>query len=158
MGRLKTVITGGLIAGFLDITYAFAIFWFWKHIPPIRIGQGIATHVLGSSSFSGGWPTFALGIGLHFGIAVVMALVFYLICRIVPMIARNALIFAPVYGVILYGVMTYVVLPMTDPKHGPAPAFPPAFDLDFASAMFAHIILVALPIAILTRRALRDEA
>ncbi|MBW8882917.1 MAG: hypothetical protein JF615_16275 [Asticcacaulis sp.] len=156
-GRIRTVIVGGLFAGLLDICYAFGIFWFRSHVSPVRIGQAIASHVLGASSFNGGLAAAALGIGLHFAIAVVMALVFYLICRMIPVVARNALVFAIPYGLALYGVMTYLVLPLTDPKHGPWPTFPPALDADFASAMFAHIVLVALPIAWFTQRALSED-
>ena len=157
MGRMRTVVLGGLLAGFLDITYAILLFGFRSHVPAIRIGQGIASHLVGLSSFNGGWATAALGFGLHFTIAVIMALAFYAICTMVPAIARHALAVAPVYGIILFAVMTYIVLPMTDPRHGPAPLFPPAIDFSLFSALFAHIVLVAFTIAWMTKRALRES-
>ena len=156
MSDTRSALIGGFVAGLLDIVYACVVFGIRNQVPTMRIGQGIASHVLGPASFDGGWGTAIVGFALHFAIAIVMALVFLMICRLVPLVARHVLAFAPLYGLVLYAVMTYAVLPLTDPKHAGMPAFPPVINFGFYSAMFAHIVLVALPIALFLKRALKE--
>lgn len=156
MNRVNAVLLGGFIAGFLDIAYAIIVFGIRSQVSAMRIGQGIASHVMGLASFDGGWGTAIVGFLLHFAIAMVMALGFYLVCKRVPTVARHVIAFFPVYGLLLFMIMTYVVAPLTDPKHRGFPEFPPAVDFSLYSAIFAHLILVALPIAIFTKRALKD--
>ncbi len=156
MNTTRTFVWGGLAAGLLDIVYACVVFGIRNKVPAMRIGQGIASHVLGLAAFNGGWGAAILGFVLHFAIAVLMALGLLLVCRKLPVVGRHVLAFAPLYGVFLYLVMTYAVLPLTAPKPGPYPAFPPAMDFNFASAMFAHIVLVAGTIALFAKRALKE--
>ena len=156
MNTTRTFVFGGVVGGLLDIVYACVVFGLRNQVSPMRIGQGIASHVLGQAAFNGGWGAAILGFALHFIIAILMALGFLLLCRKAPVVAAHPLAFAPLYGIFLFLVMTYAVLPLTDPKHGPYPAFPPAMDFNFASAMFAHIVLVAGPIALFARRALKE--
>lgn len=156
MSRTNTIILGGFVAGLLDILYAVIVFGLRDHVPAMRIGEGIASHVLGMQAFDGGWGVAILGFALHFLIAIVMASAFYVICRRVEVVARHVLAFAPVYGLLLYAVMTYAVVPLTDPKHHGLPAFPPEPGFALYSALFAHIVLVALPIAVFARQALKE--
>jgi hypothetical protein len=152
-GGLKTVVVGGLVAGFLDIMDAF-LFWAWKaDVPPMRIGQSIAGGLMGEAASRGGWGSFAIGMAAHFAIAVVMALVFYALVKLVPLIARHALAFGAVYGVGLYAVMTYVVVPMSMATIGQTPKFPPNVDIVFLNAMFCHVVLVGMVVAWFAKRA-----
>ena len=71
---LRLVLTGGVLAGALDITYA-CLFWRIKAgLPASRIFQSVAAGLLGTASFKGGTATAWLGLGLHFFIAGCMAL------------------------------------------------------------------------------------
>jgi hypothetical protein len=152
-GGLKTVIAGGLVAGLLDIVDAF-LFWSWKaDVPPMRIGQSIAGGWMGEAAYRGGWGTFALGMVSHFGIAVVMALVFYVAAKLIPLIARHAVALGAVYGVALYAVMTYVVVPMSIATIGQTPRYPPNLDIVFLNAMFCHVVLVGMVIGFFAKRA-----
>jgi len=75
---LVFVLAGGLIAGTLDIAYA-CIFWALKSdVPAHRILQSVAAGLLGEASFEGGWETAALGLALHYLIALSMSVVYYL--------------------------------------------------------------------------------
>src|SRR4051812_3209618 len=112
MRQVWTVILGGLIAGMLDIADAF-IFFGMRGIKLLSIGQSIAAGLLGDEAYSGGIETFVMGLALHFAIAVVMALVFFVAVKLLPLLGRHALIAGAIYGLGLYLVMTYGVLPLS---------------------------------------------
>ncbi len=61
------IVVGGLIVGVLDLTYAILVYSPQK---PILILQTIASGVLGMKSYSGGVQAAALGVVLHFLIAL----------------------------------------------------------------------------------------
>ncbi len=155
MSPIKWVLAGGLAAGALDITDAFIVFSL-KGVKFLSITQAITAGLIGNSAFKGGVPTFLEGLALHFAMAVVMALVFYLIVRSVPVLAKNIVVAGLVYGLGLYFVMNYLVVPNSQFHHGQFPPFPPTLDLMTLNALFCHIILVGLTIALFTRQGLRD--
>jgi hypothetical protein len=78
---LRAIFVGGLIVGVLDLTYAVLVYSPRK---PILILQGIASGVLGAKSYGGGARTAALGIILHFLIALGSATVYCVASRYVP--------------------------------------------------------------------------
>src|SRR5689334_23554332 len=72
------VLLGGLVAGTFDITYA-CTFWYLKRgVLPSRVFQSVASGLLGAASFTGGWRSAALGLALHYFIAMSMAVTYYL--------------------------------------------------------------------------------
>jgi hypothetical protein len=145
----RFVVAGGLVAGAFDIVYACA-FWWWKAgVPPRRIFQSVAAGLLGPASVEGGAATAALGLGLHFFNALVMSAAYYLIATRWPLLRRRPVLCGAAYGLILYGVMNYVVVPLS--AAGPSSKDP----LWIALSVAAHVLLVGIPIALITRRAHR---
>src|ERR1700756_1467286 len=65
------ILWGGLIAGTMDITAAVLTYKIRNNVPPIRILQSVASGLLGKDAFTGGAPTAALGLFLHFVIAFI---------------------------------------------------------------------------------------
>lgn len=157
MKRLYWMITGTLVAGTLDIVYAIVMASL-KGVRPTSVPQAIAAGILGKEAFRGGVPTMLLGLGLHFFIIAVMAAVFYLAVRLLPVLARHIVAAGLVYGIGLYIVMTYIVLPLSNFTQGHNPPVPPVLNLALAKALFAHMILVGLTIALATRQALKQTA
>jgi uncharacterized membrane protein YagU involved in acid resistance len=147
------VLAGGLLAGTLDILYA-CLFWAVKaDVPPSRIFQSVAAGLLGEASFRGGTFTAALGLFLHFLIACTMALVYYLAARRWPVLVRRPVILGIAYGLLLYVVMNYVVVPLS--AAGAGSSDPTWITLTVA----AHAFLVGLPIAwFASRAAVRQHA
>src|SRR6185369_4072779 len=75
------VLAGGLVAGTFDITYA-CVFWAIKAgARPTRIFQSVARGLLGPASFQGGAKTAALGLFLHYFIAITMSIFYYFAAR-----------------------------------------------------------------------------
>jgi hypothetical protein len=148
---LRFVVAGGLLAGALDITYA-CLFWAIKAgVPAQRIFQSVAAGLLGKGSFTGGWPTAILGLALHFFIATTMSVTYFLVARRVPTLGVRPVPFGAAYGLLLYVIMNYVVVPRSNAPHGGAKD-----PLWVGLSIVVHMVLIGIPIALFTRRALRD--
>ena len=74
-GAYKAILLGGLVAGILDITFAFIFYYALRGSTPIRILQSVASGALGAKAFAGGAETAALGAFFHFLIATTAAAV-----------------------------------------------------------------------------------
>ena len=150
----KAILVGGLIAGALDITYAFILWWLRAQVTPMQILQSVATGILGKASYDGGAGTAILGAFLHFFNALVIAAIFVGASRIWPVLARRATLSGPLYGVGVYLVMNYVVLPLS--------AFPPRTrppaSVVWITGVLAHMFLIGLPIALAAKRAVPSAA
>jgi uncharacterized membrane protein YagU involved in acid resistance len=141
------VIVGGLVSGTFDITYA-CVFWGVKAgVSPERIFQSVAAGLLGRSSFSGGARTAALGLFLHYFIATAMSVVYYFVSRWWTVLHRRPWFFGPVYGLLLYLIMNYVVLPLSR-------ALPSSKNLLWiVLSVVVHMFLIGTPIAWFTHKA-----
>lgn len=117
-------------------------------MPAEQILQSVAAGVLGPESFEGGLPTAVLGLGLHFAIAIAMSVVYLLAAERLPALWRYPVACGALYGLLLYGVMNYVVVPLS--AAGPGPKDPLWIGLTIA----VHMLLVGVPIAWFARRAL----
>jgi uncharacterized membrane protein YagU involved in acid resistance len=152
MSRRETpwppVIAGGLLAGALDILYA-CLFWALKaDVAPTRIFQSVAAGLLGEATYAGGAATAALGLALHFFIACTMAVTYYLAARRWPVLVRRPVPLGIAYGLLLYVVMNYVVVPLS--AAGPGSSDPTWIALTVA----VHAFFVGLPIAWFASRAI----
>lgn len=147
---LTLVLAGGLVAGTLDIVYA-CVFWAVKAgLPVRRILQSVAAGLLGKASFEGGAATAALGLGLHYFIACSMAVTYYLVARRWPLLRERAVPCGIAYGLLLYGIMNFVVVPLSA-----AASRGPKDPLWVGLSVAVHMFLIGLPIALFVRAALR---
>ena len=135
------VLAGGLVAGTLDIVYA-CVFWGVKHAVPVeRILQSVAAGLLGRASFNGGVGTAALGLVLHYLIAVTMASAYYVVARRWPALWKRPVLCGAAYGLLLYGIMNFVVVPLSAAAPGSRDP------LWVVLSVAAHVLLVGIPIA-----------
>ena len=150
----KAILVGGLIAGALDITYACVLWWLRAQATPGRIFQSVAAGLLGRDSYEGGTGTAVLGLCLHFFNALVIAAIFVGASRLWPVLARRATLFGPLYGIGVYLVMNYVVLPLSNfPSRSGSPA-----PVVWITGVLAHMFLIGLPIALAARQTLPAAA
>jgi hypothetical protein len=145
------VLLGGFIAGALDIVFAI-VFWALKaDVPALRILQSVAAGLLGKESFRGGLLTAALGLMLHFLIAISMSATYYAVARRWSFLHRRPWIYGVVYGLGLYGVMNFIVVPLSA-------AMPGSRDrLWIVLSVLVHMLLIGVPIALSTREAIRAQ-
>ena len=142
----RTIAWAGLLAGTLDITAAFVEAGL-EGRTPVRLLQGIAGGLLGTSSFQGGLATAALGAFFHYLIATTAAALFYLASRKLNFLEKHAIPSGLLYGVAVYAFMNYIVLPLS--AYHVEIAFPQVAALkDVAILMF----LVGLPISLVVRK------
>jgi len=144
---LRLVVAGGLVAGTLDIVYA-CVFWALKRQVPVqRILQSVAAGLLGDASFAGGRATAALGLLLHLLIALSMSLVYYLVARRWSLLRQRPLLCGAGYGLLLYVIMNYVVVPLSAARPGSKDP------LWIALSIAVHALLIGIPIALFARHA-----
>ena len=136
------ILVGGLIVGVLDLLYAIVVY---TPQNPIRVPQTIASGVLGMKAYSGGGQTAALGVVLHFIIALGAAAVYYIASRKLGILISQAFLFGLIYGALVYLFMHFVVLPLSAVPHRATP-------LIYQSTEFVwHWFGVGLPIAFSVR-------
>ena len=131
----------GLACGVMDISAAF-ITWWPKGVTPSRILKGIASGALGPQAYSGGWEIAALGLAFHFFIAFCAATVFYLAGRKLAFLTRRPVLSGISYGVAVYLVMYWIVMPLSRYRHRPFTVSSTII------AIVTHMLCVGLPIAL----------
>src|SRR5262249_5397501 len=107
------VLAGGLLIAVAD-TIFFSAFWWPRGVSPARVFRGVAAGLMGrEAALHGGTQATVLGIGLHLFNATMFVLVYTLVGRRFPSLARRPFVFGPPYGLLVYGMMTYVVVPLS---------------------------------------------
>jgi hypothetical protein len=146
--RWRIALAGGVVAGALDILYAWAFWAIKAGVPARRILQSVAAGLLGRASFEGGWGTAALGLALHFFIALSMSVTYTLVAGRWPLLRERPWPCGAAYGLLLYGIMNYVVVPLS--RAGGGGAQDPLW---VALSVVVHVLLIGVPIALFARRA-----
>jgi uncharacterized membrane protein YagU involved in acid resistance len=174
MKIIWAILLGGLAAGALDILYAFIVYGPLSYgVTPEQVLHSVAAGLIGrDAARAGGIGTAALGLGLHFLIATLMAAVYVLLATRISMLTRQAAIWGLVYGLILYVAMNYVVVPLSAAganEHFAASLGEVSARLSVSfsevrgggggdypwlifGTIFAHTALVGLPIALIAKR------
>ena len=147
--NLGTAALGGGVGGLLDAIYATVLWGFILGSNPTAIWQSVASGLIGKSAFDGGTATAALGLALHFFIAFVMALVYVMASRRLPVLISRPIVMGMLYGLALYVVMNFVVVPLS------AIGFRPLNLWGAVRALLPHILFVGPAIALITARRAR---
>jgi hypothetical protein len=138
----RTIAIAGSIAGVVDIAAASLIHF----ARPDRIMQAIAAGLLGRESFKDGAWSSVLGFSLQIVMSCLIAAIYVIATRRLPEFRRNWIISGLSYGVIVFGVMNYVVLPLS--AVGKSPTFTVARFVEELAAM----LLFGLIITFIDRR------
>lgn len=131
------VVAGGTLAGIIDIGAACLING--QSIPFIL--HAIAGGLLAERSFAGGTPTAVLGVALQELMGVLIAAVFVGATRVLPALRRHWIRAGVAYGVIIFLVMNYVVVPLS--AWHTMPHFSPAQFVSNLAAMLLFGLIVA---------------
>jgi uncharacterized membrane protein YagU involved in acid resistance len=140
------IFLGGLIAGVLDISSAFLLNG-PKGVAPLRLLQAIASGLLGAHAYKGGLATAAVGLACHFSITFGAAAAYYAVSRVWPLLVRKAVVCGLLYGIVVYVITNYVVVPLS--KIGRVVTGPPP---QMIIGVVVLMVCVGLPIALMTRR------
>jgi hypothetical protein len=143
-GPLRAILTAGVVVGVLDISSAFVIWW-QRGVMVQRGLQGIAAGLLGTKSYEGGMATAGLGLALHFFVAFVVVSTFYLASRKIPFLTQQPLLSGVSYGIGVYIVMYWFVLPTA------FSTFRHRLSNELIEVAI-HVCLIGLPTAFIVRR------
>jgi hypothetical protein len=132
------------ISGTLDILFAMILtLWFGREIPDML-------RFVASGPFPGApdmGPSGAiLGLVTHFALMAIMAAALVMLVQIRPQLADTPLRTGLAYGLLTYFIMNWAVVPLR--FDAPLPPKP----LSIATQLFAHIVLVGIPMAYIAAR------
>ena len=141
---LKPIAIATGVAGTLDIVFAMILTVFFGR----EIGNML--RYVGSGPFPQtsemGVNGAILGLIVHFALMAIMAAVYVLAVQRLPALLQRPIQWGVLYGLATYVVVNWLVVPMRFDM--PLPPSP----LSMATQLFAHIVLVGLPIALITAR------
>ena len=146
---LKPIALATLISGTLDILFAMILTSLYGR----EIGNML--RYVGSGPFPQATDMGAsgaiLGLLVHFALMAIMAAVYVFAAGRIPALIEKPIQWGVVYGLATYVVMNWLVVPI---RFGtPLPPSP----LSMATQLFAHIVLVGIPIALIASRYLRPR-
>jgi hypothetical protein len=140
----RTIAWATLVAGTLDILSAFV----WTLIAggkPANVLPSVASGPFGDAIQDSAFAA-PLGLAVHFAIMLVMVAAYVAAAARVTVLHRHWLVAGVVYGLGLWFVMYWVVLPQ---RFGiPHPSHPAAI----ARQLVSHCLLVGIPIAWISAR------
>jgi uncharacterized membrane protein YagU involved in acid resistance len=136
------ILMGGLFAGTIDIGSACLI----NGAAPALILRAIAGGLLGKSAYSGGMVTAGLGLLLQLAMSIFIAAMFVVAGHWLPILRRHWIKAGLAYGVVVFFVMNYVVLPLSAIGHAPR------FRIAHFSEDMLAMLLFGLIVAFFARR------
>ena len=145
---VRGVLAGGLIAGVVDIFAASLI----NHIGPGPVLQFIASGLIGMASFNGGPLTIGLGLVLQLAMSLIIAAIYGFASTRLSVLVRRPISFGALFGVGVFIVMNFVVMPLSaapHPKHLPSAL---AIALNLAAMILFGLIVAVAQSRMATRR------
>lgn len=142
----KTIVLAGLLVGSLDITAALVQFYIKTGKDPLIVLKYIASAVFGKSAYSSGNVMAVWGLLLHFLIAFIWTILFFLIYPKLRLLSWNRVVTGILYGIFIWIMMTQLVVPMSKVSVGP---------FDIKQAIIAVLILIGaigLPLSFMAHR------
>lgn len=115
------IFLGGLLIALGDAAFAATLWFSWDAAGFTKLFQTIAVGALGKASYAGGTGTAVLGAALHWFMATLFVVAFVLIARRAPRLLHRPFVIGPIYGVLLYAVMNFIVMPLS--RVGASPSF-----------------------------------
>ena len=146
-----TIALSGLLVGSLDIIAAIVNFYIKTGKDPQIVLKYIAIALVGKEAFAGGIAMSALGLVLHFLVAFIWTMFFFWIFPKLRFLSFNRILTAILYGIFIWFIMNYVVVPMSKASVG-------AFNLK--QATIAALILIGaigLPLSFIAYRFYKEK-
>jgi hypothetical protein len=135
----RGILLAGLAIGTLDLVFASAYWALGHDVPPIRILHGIAAGLLGAQARHSGAAGALLGVACHYVIATCMVGAYFIASVRMPVLRQRVLAWGAAYGALLYVLMTWVVVPLSNAPRGAA--MPLAWTL---SSIAMHVLIGVL--------------
>ena len=154
------ILTGWLLCGVLDITAACVQAYIQAGRAPLDVLRGVASALWGAAAMKGGAPMAAIGLAMHFMVALTATLIFYALSRQISVLRTAPLwIIGPLYGVVVFCAMNYGTLPALSWLRSLYLHTPPRWPGSMSwPQLFIHMVCVGLAIVWGVRRATQYPA
>src|SRR5262245_31999325 len=151
----QAILSGWLLCGVLDITGAFVQAWIQAGRAPTDVLRGVASALWGAAAMKAGPGMAAIGLAMHFTVALTATLVFYALSRRIAFLRTGPLwIVGPLYGIVVFCAMNYGTLPALSWLRSLYLHTPPRWPGTMSwPQLFIHMMCVGTPIAWGVRRA-----
>jgi hypothetical protein len=161
MKNLKPILYAGGLVGVLDITAACINARVAYGFPPAHVLQSVAGGLLGRGSYNGGFVTAALGLVMHFTMALTVATIFYALSQRfhLPQKLSGVVAVGLLYGAAVFFVNNFATAPFMSWVRSLYLYTPILFKPPMGwSQLVIHLFCVGLPIALVMRQysSLRD--
>lgn len=143
---LNAILLGGFVAGTIDIVAAALI----NLVGPILVLRFIAGGLLGRPALAGGTSVVLLGLVLQWAMSLIIAAVYVIAARWLPVLRRRWIAGGIAYGVVIFFVMNYAVVPLS------AWARWPGFTVEKFAENLVAMLLFGLIVAFFARDSALD--
>jgi len=146
---LRSTAIATAVSGTLDIAFAMIL--------TLLYGREIGSMLrfVGSGPYPAakemGQTGAIVGLFVHFTLMAIMAAAYVLMSRRIPALVERPIQWGIIYGLLTFVVMNWMVVPLR--FDAPIPGKP----LAIATQLFAHVVLVGVPIALITAHFLRPR-
>ena len=153
----QAILTAWLLCGVLDISAACLQAWMEAGRPPAAVLKGVASALWGRGALDAGTGMAAIGLAMHFTVALTATLVFYVLSRRIAWLRTAPLwIVGPLYGTVVFCAMNYGTLPLLSWVRGFYLHTPPRWPGSMGvRQLIIHWLCVGTPIVWGIRRASR---
>jgi hypothetical protein len=150
----EAIVTGWLLCAVLDITAACVQAWVQAGRTPPEVLRGVASALWGRPAMEAGAGMAAIGLTMHFTVALTATLVFFALSRRVGFLRAAPLwIVGSLYGLIVFCAMNYGTLPALSWVRGLYLHTPPRWPGPMSWPQLAiHVVCVGPPISWSVRR------
>ena len=105
----RAILLGGVVAGTIDLGAASLI----SGLDPLMIMRAVASGVFGKASFQMGMTSALAGLALQWAMSLIIAAVYVIEARRIPRLRVMWVRGGVAYGVVVFAVMNYVVVPLS---------------------------------------------
>ena len=110
------IIKAGVVAGILDICFAFLYSYIKRGTNPVTVLQNVAKFVLGKETITNAVILSITGLLIHFIIALLWAALFFILYRRLNLMKINKIVTGILYGLFVWTIMNVVLLPLWSHK------------------------------------------
>jgi uncharacterized membrane protein YagU involved in acid resistance len=147
--KIKPIVIATTIVTILDISEDIIYCAVFLHVGPRGLFRFIASSVLGlSQAMLLGWRAVLLGVVLHTAVSFGVVLTYFFLSNELSILRRWPIVMGGLYGIAVYCVMHYAVVPLTAVPR----IVPPNAAVELANQLFAHIFMVGIPTALILTR------
>ena len=151
-----SALTAGLVAGTLDITAACIQAYLKTGTTPSQVLKYVASGAVDPKTFSNDTALAAIGLLVHFIIAISFTFFFFFLAKQLPSLVRYPIPIGILYGVFVWGTMRFIILPYIS-RLNPKPIEGQEAIKNAAIAAGIIVICVGIPVVLLARKYVKGK-